>query len=148
MLCCWQRGWKNVGLLAVAGLVSFLAPFILDSVLQRHYHTYNNAFAAFYCVVHDATRFWTSSCDEMYRRQGVTGDDVIRDYVHFIVSLPGMRFLLSGFTERVRHDLVSLAQPAFAVALTLAALVNIRSRVAVASKGSRYSPHEFTGHSW
>ncbi len=76
-LCCWQRGWKNVGLLAVAGVVSFLAPFILDSVLQRHYHTYNNAFAAFYCVVHDATRFWTSSCDEMYRRQAVTGDDVI-----------------------------------------------------------------------
>ena len=59
-LCCWQRGWKNVGVLAVAGLASFLAPFILDSLLQRHYQTYNNAFAAFYCVVHDATRFWTS----------------------------------------------------------------------------------------
>ena len=125
------------GLLAVAGLVSFLAPFILDSLLQRHYHTYNNAFAAFYCVVHDATRFWTSSCDEMYRRQGVTGDDVIRDYVHFIVSLPGMRFLLSGFIERVRHDLGVARAPGLRGGSHVGRAGKYSIRVAVASKSQQ-----------
>ena len=73
----------------------------------------------------------------MYRRQGVTAEGVIRDYVSFAVSLPGMRFLLSGLTERVRHDLVSLSHPAFAVALIVAALASIRSQVVAASERHR-----------
>lgn len=133
VLCCWQRGWKNVGPLAIAGLASFLTPFILDSFLQRHYHINNNAVVHFYCVVHDAARFWSAACDEMYRRQGVTAAGAIGDYLRFSVSPTGMQFLFSGFIERVRHDLASLSHPAFAVALVLAALANIRSQVAAAS---------------
>ena len=45
-----------------------------------------------------------------------------------------MRFLLSGFIERVRHDLMSLSHPAFAVARTLPALANIRSQIATGFK--------------
>ena len=133
LLCCWQRGWKNIAPLAIAGLASFLAPFILDNLLRQQYHTDNNAVIAFYCVVHDATRFWTSACDEMYRRQGVTADGAIGDYLRFAFSQSGMRFLLSGLVERVRHDLASLSHPAFAVTLILAALASIRS-LAAASK--------------
>ena len=137
VLCCWQRGWKRVGLLAISGLASFLIPFILDNLLQRHYQTYNNAVVGFYCVVHDATRFWTSACDEMYYRQGVTAQGAVYDYLRFVISPDGLRFLLFGFIERVQHDLASLAHPAFAVALSLAALANIRCRVAVASKSQQ-----------
>lgn len=140
VLCCWQRGWKKVGLLAISGLASFLMPFVLDNLLQRHYQTHNNAVVGFYCVVHDATRFWTSACDEMYYRQGVTAGGAIYDYLRFVVSPTGMRFLLSGFIDRVRHDLVSLSHPAFAVALILAALASIRSQIAAASKRHRVLP--------
>jgi hypothetical protein len=104
-------------------LASFLTPFVFDNLLQRHYQTYNNAVVAFYCVVQDVTRFWTAGCEEKFYREAVGAERVIRDYLSFAFSLPGMQFFLSSFAERMRHDLASLWHPAFVVVLMLTALV-------------------------
>ena len=65
---------------------------------------------AFYCVVQDVTRFWTPGCEEKFYREAVGAERVIRDYLGFALSLPGVQFFLSSFGANTSRSRFSVAR--------------------------------------
>ena len=127
-----ERHW----MLAIVGLASFLAPFAFDNFLQRHYQTYNNAVVGFFCVVHDATRFWTSGLRGKVLPGGCGNTRSHCEIIWVLRShLPGCSSFFPA-SRGMRHDLASLSHPAFGVVLMLTALVGtqyFRRRIAAGS---------------
>jgi hypothetical protein len=106
----------------VAAAIVFVAPTLVDVLLQRHFGTTNNGLIAMYCFYSDPTHGWSAACNAQYSALKPSGVDVLQAYVGYVFSLAGLAQVIDFMSWRVGRDVVPLLDARTLVAVAVAAI--------------------------
>jgi hypothetical protein len=95
-----------------AAVALFLAPLVVDALLQRHFGVINNGVMAMYCFYSDPSHAWSPACNVAYLARKPSGGLVLQEYLQFLLSPAGRSHVFDSMSWRISRDLAPVLRSA------------------------------------
>lgn len=109
--------------------VAFVAPFVVDVVIQRAGNIVNNGILSLYCFYGDPTGSYTMDCQSVYQSLQPTTVQILRGYFTHLTSWYGLRQVGNNLYTCLAYATTALTTGLFPLA-AIAAIATLAARIA------------------